>query len=112
VGLFKNNYQFAMDAEYWSRLLYKRKVTKINYIIASFRWHEQSKTIQGQNKDNKAYIDVNNEKNEIMEYSYHNLKISKILPFKFSRPIWFIYRLKRYFYKGISGHYFNNKTSK
>ena len=44
VGLLNESLKYAMDSEYWSRLLYKRKILHINQLIANFRWHEKAKT--------------------------------------------------------------------
>jgi len=76
AGPFDITYNYAMDSEYWSRLLYKRKVKHIPLIVASFRWHTVAKTIIRRDKNNIAYITGKLEDNKIFINSYSKLFIS------------------------------------
>jgi glycosyltransferase involved in cell wall biosynthesis len=107
IDYMKEEFVYAMDSEYWSRLLYKRKVKHINYTISQFRWHDQAKTIIRRNKSSQAFINSLREDEYILTTSYSNLFISRLLPVKYALPIKLLYRLKRYVYRLINGHYLN-----
>lgn len=106
VGLMKNDFQYAMDSEYWSRLLYKRKVKHIPLVIASFRWHQEAKTSIRRNKNSFAHKKALNEDRYVFENSYKNLFISKIIPIKYSIIFKVYFKFKRLFLRFINGHYF------
>jgi len=106
IGLMKSDFQYAMDSEYWSRLLYKRKVKHIPLVIASFRWHKDAKTIVRQNKNNLAHTKAFEEDRYVFQNSYKNLFISKIIPSRYSIPLKMFFKLKRLFLRFINGHYF------
>jgi len=99
---FDENFNTTMDSEYWSRLLYKRKLKHINLALASFRWHENAKTIKRRDRNSKNYHTANKEENLIKRNSYKNLLISKILPLKFTFPIYVLFKVRRHTYKYLS----------
>jgi len=105
VGFMNEDFVYSMDSEYWSRLLYKRKLKRIDYLIAYFRWHPQAKTIIKEDKGSTESIQANKERLFIMKNSYMNLRLSKVIPFKYCYPIYLFYRLKRNLKRGIKGHY-------
>jgi len=106
VGFFDVSFNYAMDAEYWSRLLYNRNVRKISEIIAFFRWHEQSKTILRKNKNSMENNMATDENARIRKKSYENLKLSRYIRYNYSMPIYYYYRLKRIIIRGFIGEYF------
>ncbi len=106
TGLFDNTFNYAMDSEYWSRLLYKRKVKHISLYVASFRWHPVAKTMIRRDVNSIAYITANQEDKKIFESSYSNLFISNIIPVNYSGFLKIIYKFKRLFLRLINGHYF------
>ncbi len=103
---FDEEFDYSMDAEFWSRLLINKKVKKINFVLANFRWHEKAKTIQSKNKTNFGYIKAVEEEYIIMKKSYEKLNISKIIPFNYSKIFYYYYRLRRIFFRGLKGEYF------
>jgi len=107
VGLFDESFSIAMDSEYWSRLLFKRRIIHIPVILAKFRWHEDAKTIVRNDKQNSNFIKGKNEDSRVYYNSYKKLKLSKYIPLRYSAPIRFSYRLKRYLLRFIKGHYRN-----
>ncbi len=108
IAGFNNQLIYSMDADYWSRILYKKNVIHIPEIIAQFRWHNKAKTITRRDKNSTAYKRAKYEDNLVFENSYKKLGISKILPSKISFPIKVIYKVKRYFLRLLNGHYFND----
>ena len=70
-----------MDGEFFSRLTFNHNVSKLNLPVANWRSHFAAKTIVVQNNMNDKY-------KEEKEYEFYNsyklLKISKIIPYKFS----------------------------
>ncbi len=106
VGLLDENFLYAMDSEYWSRLLFNRNVKKIKLVIANFRWHPNAKTIKSHNKLSSDYVRAKTEGDIIFRKSYLNLKISRLIPYYFSKPIYIYYRSKRVLFRGIMGEYF------
>lgn len=103
VGYFNEELHFAMDAEYWFRCAKRRMTFKhIPNFLSGFRWHEESKTISS--SDSIALVRYK-EKIELLEQTYNEVFLSRIIPFKFSRPIRNLYRLKRIFHKLAKGCY-------
>jgi glycosyltransferase involved in cell wall biosynthesis len=107
TGLMKENFIYAMDSEYWSRLLYNRNVKHINFVFSKFRWHDLAKTVVRRNKKSNAFEKSRAEDNFVFVNSYKNLLISRLIPVKFSIPFKLFYKLKRYFLRLIYGHYLN-----
>jgi glycosyltransferase involved in cell wall biosynthesis len=105
VGKMDVNFDYSMDSEYWSRLLFKRKVKHINLPIASFRWHSEAKTIKSWEKESESFKLRSLEATIIKQNSYKNLNISKYLPFELSNPLHYFYRANRFFMRFIYGHY-------
>ena len=94
-----------MDSEYWSRLLFNRKVIKINIPMANFRWHSNSKTINRVNKYTQAHEDAKKEDLLIRQKAYNLHSISKIIPFKYSFGVYFYYKIVRLLKMFFKGHY-------
>lgn len=108
LPLFNESFQYAMDSEYWSRLLVNKKIIKISTLIANFRWHENAKTIKSKRKEDVCYHKVIEERNSIFQQSYKNLFISKLIPIEYSKFIRFYYRSRRLILRGLKGAYFKN----
>ncbi|GEM_PF-2832994 len=109
AGLFDSSYKYAMDSEYWSRLLYGRRVKHIPLVIASFRWHADSKTKSRQKKNTFAYKRARIEDKNIFLNSYKNLFFSKFLPVKLTWILKILFKFKRIFLRFFNGHYFIKK---
>ena len=105
VGLLDEQFDYAMDGEYWSRLFYKRKLKYISTPLACWRLHEEAKTFDRQQKENKAYRLAENENQIIAERAYQNLALAKILPYKKSGLVFAWYYFKRRFLRLMKGHY-------
>lgn len=105
IGPFDITYNYAMDSEYWSRLLYKRKVKHIPLFVATFRWHSKAKTIIRRDVNNVAYITAKLEDDKIFENSYNRLLISNIIPLKYTFFLKVYYKFKRVLLRFIYGHY-------
>ena len=103
---FDESYDYGMDAEYWSRLLVNKNVKKINLIIANFRWHQSAKTIKSKNIIHTGHTRAIREKNLIMEKSYENIRMSKLIPFEYSKPIYYVFKFRRLILRGLMGEYF------
>lgn len=106
VGFFDENFHYAMDSEYWSRLLYRRKVKHIPLYVAYFRWHPGAKTISRRELKSIAYNAARIEDKLIFERSYNKTFISKFIPLKYSSFLKLFYKGKRVFLRFINGHYF------
>jgi len=105
---FNEEFEYAMDSEYWSRLLVNKKIKKTNIPVANFRWHENAKTIKSKIKENKGYYKVIKEREIIFKHSYKCTKISHYIPIKYSILLFFFFRLRRLLLRGIKGAYFYN----
>ena len=106
--LFNETFQYAMDSEYWSRLLVDKEIAKINIPIANFRWHENAKTIKSKSEKDSGYDIVINEEYHIFKQSYKNLLISRLIPIKYSKLFYFYYRLRRLILRGVRCEYFKS----
>ena len=110
VGYLDESYNYSMDSEYWSRLLKGKNIYKIDDYIANFRWHSKAKTILRKSKKSQEQIDAKQEDYKIFINSYRNLKISKFLSVKYSKPLKLCSKLKRLSLRFINGHYRANKN--
>ena len=110
ISGFDEFFDYGMDSEYWSRLLFKRNVKKIDLIIANFRWHQSAKTIKSKNENDEGFNKALEERNIIMKKAYDNLFLSRLIPFKYSKPIYYFYRLRRLILRGIKGEYFKRSS--
>ena len=105
VGDFDDRYNYAMDSEYWSRLLYGQRPTKLNIPLAVFRWHEEAKTMLRRNKNSKHNNLAKIEDRRIAINSFRNLPFSKYIPFRITFPLYIYYKIKRHYLKLINWHY-------
>ncbi len=102
---FNQDYVYAMDSEFWSRLLYKRNVVHIKKYIACFRIHENAKTNIRQKLFSAENYKGKCENKETQYKAYSHLKVSKIIPYPARFPLWILYKVKRHMYKLVNGHY-------
>jgi glycosyltransferase involved in cell wall biosynthesis len=105
IGPFNTDLNFAMDSEYWSRLLFRKNVMHIKLNIAMFRWHSGAKTIQRRNKFHTSWKEANNEDNYVSINAYKKLTISKYIPYKYAQILKLFYKTTRILLKTINGHY-------
>ena len=101
-----NDFNYVMDGEFWSRLLYKAKIKKINYPLACWRIHEMAKTSFRQTKNDPAQQEANNENRIISERAFKKLPISKNIDFKYLKSLRYYHKLRRYILKLLHGCYF------
>lgn len=106
VGYLDESFEYAMDSEYWSRLLYNRNVVNIDAYLANFRWHPKAKTILRRNKNNEAYTLAFKENEKVFRNSYYKLGISKLIPYKLAKPLRLVYKVKRILFRLLKRHYF------
>jgi len=106
VGFLNEEYEYAMDSEFWSRLLYKKNVKHLNFPFAKFRWHDEAKTIKRRDSNNNEYIKALEEDNKVYIGAYKRLKLSNYLPQELALLLKVLYKIKRLFLKFIFGHYF------
>lgn len=106
IGFMNENFHYAMDSEYWSRLLFNRKIKHIPLVIASFRWHENAKTITRKNKASMAHKIATKEDKFVFENAYRKLIISKYIPQKYSFFLKIYFKFKRILLRFLNGHYF------
>ena len=104
---FDERFHISMDSEYWSRILYKKKIILIDKCFAKFRKHSQAKTVLRKNIDSENYSIGKKEDQIVFTNAYKNLRISKYVPPSLSFPILLFYRYKRYIRRFLNGHYSN-----
>jgi glycosyltransferase involved in cell wall biosynthesis len=103
VGYLNENLHFNMDAEYWFRCAQKGiRFKHIRHFLSGFRWHKESKTTASTHRIALARY---KERIDLLEQTYNAVSISRIIPFKFLKPIRDLYRLKRIFHKLAKGCY-------
>ncbi|MBA3680761.1 MAG: glycosyltransferase [Bacteroidetes bacterium] len=102
--LFNNALHYAMDSDYWSRLLLNKKVRHVNFYFAGFRYHEKAKTIIRLEKDSKAYLDSTKEDQFVYSNALKNTGIESNVSKKILRVY---FKIKRHGLKLMFGHYFN-----
>ena len=103
VGYFNEEFQNAMDAEYWFRVARAAKIRHIPASLSSFRIHGDSKTTSLKKGANPRF---RQEIQRLVEKSYETLWISKIIPFRWSYPLRRLYRLKRFVPRFLRGYHF------
>lgn len=102
--LFNPNLHYAMDSDYWSRMLVNRTVMHLNQCFAGFRYHDDAKTIKRIDASSEAFRAARAED----QYVYLNaLNKTKLKNLPFQRLIYYLYKVKRIFLKAIHGHYYN-----
>lgn len=106
IGLFDEEFIFAMDAEYWSRLLYKAKIRHIDIIIAAFRHHLGAKTTKRKTIISEAGKRALFESSLIRKQAYNQTNFPKYLDIKQSFLIGIYYKIKRFVLRFLKGHYF------
>ena len=103
VGCLNENLYFNMDSEYWFRCAKEGMIFKHTpNFLSGFRWHKESKTTTS---TAKTALARRKEKIDLLEQTYNAVSLSSIIPFKFSKPIRDLYRLKRIFHKLAKGCY-------
>lgn len=109
IDMFDESFQFAMDSEYWSRLLYNRTVKYINFEMANFRWHPKAKTILRRKYNSQENLQANKENKIIFSNSYKLISLSKFFPgYLYILPFLY-YKSKRHILKLINFHYFDKR---
>ncbi len=103
TGLFNENYNFAMDAEYWYRVAQSFKLRHIQCELAAFRLHTESKTNIHQKENTDKYA---NETLNLIKQSYESIPLLNIMPFRYSYPVRKLYHMKRIIKKILKGCYF------
>jgi glycosyltransferase involved in cell wall biosynthesis len=102
VGYFDASYHYNMDGEFFARAVAGRKVRHVDRVLSQTRLHSLSKTVQNINSPSKQHHDEH--LREVMR-SYKSLGISRFISFPYSRPLRWIYRLKRIGLRLLCGHY-------
>lgn len=110
IGGFNPRYDYAMDAEYWSRLLLNRRIRKVAQYFSCFRWHHEAKTIKSRDENSNDHERAFAEVEEIRRTAYQNLVIAKVLPFKYTKPLYLFYRIMHIVKRALCGHYLNRST--
>lgn len=105
IGQFNPDFNYAMDSEYWSRLLYKKIVYHVPAYLAQFRYHNKSKTIKRRTSDSKVNERGKFEDKMVFIASYNRLNLSRIVPIKYSFFLNYYFKFKRHLLKLIHGHY-------
>ncbi len=100
---FVNTLHYAMDSEYWSRILLNKKVVHIKEILACFRYHSSAKTIKRQVKNSEASI--NSQKEDLLVKN-NSLRYRKLHNIPFNSFLYLFFKTKRHFSKLMAGHYF------
>ena len=102
VGFLNEQFDYAMDAEYWFRIAQQHNIQHIPASLANFRWHSEAKTTIHRKSSTPKYAQ---ETDKVIEMAYSTLGISKILPFQYSTVFRKVYRLKRVILKFVYGKY-------
>lgn len=93
VGYLNSEFVFNMDGEYFSRLFVDAKSIHIDKNIASFRVHSEAKSSSPDPEKRRRYlIELDCE----LRRSYHNLFISKFVPYKYTYPFKLYCKIKRF----------------
>lgn len=107
-GLMDESLKCNMDGEFFSRLTYHMKVMHLPLPLANFR--KQTVSIAAKNEDNWDKI-ISDEKKYELQNSYSRLKISKFIPYKYSKLFKLFYQMKRSLLRLIYLHYFEKKIN-
>lgn len=99
---FNEEFTYSMDADFFSRLLYKKRIKHIDKIIAVFRWHKDAKTYKVK-RDKKTIEEANYQKIKTTLVAYDKLLISRIISFKFYFLFRIFFRLYRFILKVVYG---------
>lgn len=87
VGFLREDFHMAMDYEWYCRIAQKYPIHIINYDIAKFRWHDDSKS--SQSSKTKAYKRYLDERLLIIDQCHPNLTFwTKHFP-RFTLFLWF-----------------------
>jgi glycosyltransferase involved in cell wall biosynthesis len=101
-GYLNDSLKCNMDGEYFSRLTINMKVKRIPHALANFRQQPFTKAAEKESNWRKI---VDSELAFELENSYQRLWLSKILPYKKSGFIKFLFSLRRIILRGLHGHY-------
>ena len=93
---------YAMDYDFFLRLaLHGYKIKHINYFLADYRWHQDSKSTQGVIKAAKE------RENSLLKHDHYLQALPLFQRVVARKILMYLARSKRYFLKTIKGYYFS-----
>jgi glycosyltransferase involved in cell wall biosynthesis len=102
AGYLNESLKCNMDGEYFSRLTCNRNVQHVSIPFANFRRPAVSKAGVGRTD----WMDIVRQEVETeLRASYSSLRISRVIPYRFSAPLRFVYRSKRVIMRASMLHY-------
>ncbi len=103
VGEFDPSLDFAMDYDYWLRIARHGKIEHIPKLLASFRWHPNSKGVLYERNAREECRAVRK------RYLEREGQISdSLLGFLYRAFFWVVYKVRRVFLKLIQGKYWTS----
>lgn len=93
IGRFDPSLRFAMDQDYWLRVIRHGKVEHIPAVLASFRWHPNSKSVVYEKEARTEYRSV------------RKRYLGNRSGFMSCGFFWLLYKARRIFLKLIQGKY-------
>ena len=98
VGRFDSSLRFAMDQDYWLRVARHGKIEHIPAVLASFRWHPNSKSVVYEKEARK-------ECRSVRRRYFGNQISGSLLESVYCGLFWMLYKSRRVFLKLIQGKY-------
>lgn len=98
AGRFDPSLHFAMDQDYWLRVVQHGKIEHIPAVLASFRWHPNSKSAIYEKEANEEHSRVR------MRYLKNQVSDS-FLQFLSRHFFYLLYKTRRVFLKLVQGKY-------